>query len=373
MTGRLPVAPAIRRKRLRAGVAGTTAMIYGRSLLTRLGAEIKPVIGAGPCLLLADRRVDRLYGDRVVRALRRTGFTVRRMTVPAGERSKTMGEAARVLRALARMKAGRDTPLVALGGGVITDLGGLAAALYARGIPWVAVPTTTMGMADAAIGGKTAVDLPEGKNLVGAFHAPRLVVADIATLRTLDRRHRVNGMAEVVKVDLLDGVEKGLERAAAGYGLKRGEAHLNRAIARAAWRKADIVAADPFEREGKRILLNLGHTAGHALEAVTGYDGTVLHGEGVAIGLVVAARVAVGRRILSRFALTGLVEVLEKLGLPVTLPGGVAPATVARRAGVDKKRRGGKLRMVLPRTRTPAVVKDVSESELLDALKATRA
>jgi 3-dehydroquinate synthase len=333
---------------------------------------MKPVTGAGPCLLLSDRRVDRLYGDRVVRALNRSGFKVRRMTVPSGERSKSMAEASRVLRALARMRAGRDTPLVALGGGVVTDLGGLAAALYARGVPWIAVPTTTLGMADAAIGGKTAVDLPEGKNLVGAFHAPRMVVADIATLRTLDARHRRNGMAEVAKVDILGGVEQGLRRVSEGYGLKRGEARLNRAIARAAWRKADIVAADPFERRGKRVLLNLGHTAGHALEAVTAYDGSVLHGEGVAIGMVVAARVAVERRILSRFGLSGLVEALDGLGLPVTLPDGLTPSAVARRAGVDKKRRGGKLRMVLPRTRTPAVVREVSESELLDALRATK-
>jgi len=367
----LPVAPATRRRLLRAGPVGTTRMVYGRSLLPRLGAEMLPLTGAGPCLLVSDRRVAALYGDRVARSLEKAGFSVTRVAVKAGEGSKTMARATDLLRTLARTKAGRDSPLVALGGGVITDLGGFVASLYARGIPWVAVPTTTLGMADAAIGGKTGVDLPEGKNLAGAFHAPRLVMADVATLRTLPERHRRNGMAEVLKVDLLDGVEAGLDVAQSGYGLKGGEAKINRAIARAAWRKADIVADDPVERGSARILLNLGHTVGHALEAATAYQGSVLHGEGVAIGIMAAARVAVARRLLSATALLRLEETIDGLGLPVRLPRGMRPRTVLRWAAVDKKRRGGALRMVLPRTRELAVAREVKPEELLAALKST--
>jgi 3-dehydroquinate synthase len=266
------------------------------------------------------------------------------------------------------MGAGRDTAVVALGGGVVTDLAGFAAAVYARGVPWVAVPTTLLAMADAAVGGKTGVDLPEGKNLVGAFHAPRLVLADPAVLRTLPRRHVRNGLAEIAKMDLLAGLAAGLPRVRRLARAARSTSALAAAAGRAAAAKAALVARDPFERRGVRVLLNLGHTVGHALEAATGYDGRILHGEAVAVGIVAAARVAEGRGLLREGGAGDVADALAALGLPTSLPRGVSARAVLERTALDKKRRGAALRMVLPRSAGRAVVREVPREELAEAL-----
>jgi 3-dehydroquinate synthetase len=269
------------------------------------------------------------------------------------------------------MGADRSTPVIALGGGVVTDLGGFAAAIYARGVPWVAVPTTVLAMADAAVGGKTGVDLPGGKNLAGAFHHPVLVLADAEVLATLPARHRRNGLAEVAKMELLAGLRAGLPRvrglAAAAGGDGRA---LARAVARAAAAKAALVEEDPRERSGRRILLNLGHTLGHALEAATGWR--MLHGEAVSVGMAAAARVAEGRGLVAPGGAARVAEALAGLGLPTALPAGVAPARLLRFLRVDKKRAGGELRMVLPREEGEPVVGPVPAASLVGAAEAGR-
>jgi 3-dehydroquinate synthase len=336
--------------------------------LDSLGGRAARVLPPGPCLLVTDRTVGRLYGARAARSLRRAGFAPTTATVPPGERSKTLAGAARLLEALSDLGADRGTPVVALGGGVVTDLAGFVAAVYARGVPWIAVPTTLLAMADAATGGKTGVDLPRGKNLVGAFHAPRLVLADPAVLRTLPLRHVRNGLAEVAKMELIAGLRRGLPGLRRLAAAARTPAGLGAAARRAAAAKAALVARDPFERRGVRVLLNLGHTVGHALEAATGYDGSVLHGEAVSVGLVVAARIAEGRRLLRPGETESLVRALRGLGLPTALPGRVAVRDVLHHAGADKKRARGALRMVLPRSTATAVVAAVELRELASAL-----
>jgi len=265
------------------------------------------------------------------------------------------------------MAADRGTPVLALGGGVVTDLAGFAAAIYARGLPWAAVPTTVLAMADAAVGGKTGVDLPEGKNLAGAFHHPRLVLADPTVLATLPARHRRNGLAEVAKTELLAGFREGLPRVRRLRLAAEGEpGALARAVARSAAAKAAVVEGDPGERAGRRVLLNLGHTVGHAVEAASGWR--VLHGEAVSVGLLAAARMAEGRGLLRAGEAAALGEALEALGLPVHLPRGVDPRAVLRFAGVDKKRRGGALREVLPRSAAGPVLVDVGAGEVAKCL-----
>jgi 3-dehydroquinate synthetase len=321
-------------------------------------------------VLVTDRTVLRLHGRAVLASLRAAGFRPRVVAVAPGERSKTLEGAGRVLAELARLGAGREAAVFALGGGVITDLGGFAAAIHARGVPWIAAPTTLLAMADAAVGGKTGVDLPGAKNAIGAFHLPRLVLADAALLRTLRPRHVSNGLAEVAKCELLRGLAIGLPRlrrlAAAG---RFDSERLGRVAARAATAKARVVEADPLERNGRRAVLNLGHTVGHALEAATGFDGSVLHGEAVAIGLVAAVRVAEARGLAAPGRAEEVGEALRGLRLPTALPRGVARRRVLDLTRADKKRRTGGLRMVLPREAGAPVLVPVSARELSAALR----
>jgi len=244
-----------------------------------------------------------------------------------------------------------------------------SAAVWARGAPWIAVPTTLLAMADAAVGGKTGVDLPGGKNLVGAFHAPVLVLADRGLLKTLPARHLRNGTAEIAKMDLLPGLRTGLPRVRRLARAAGDPVALGAAAARAATAKARIVARDPLERRGERILLNLGHTVGHALEAATGYDGSVLHGEAVSVGIAVAARIAEGRGLLRSGEAAQVASAFEALGLPVSLPGGIGARAILDRVALDKKREGAALRMVLPRSAGRAIVKEVGRKELAGALR----
>ena len=369
MTAGRTAATVLPRVSLDAGPAGRGALVHGEGVLARLGVLAAGVVRPGPCLVMTDRTVSRLHGPAAGRALLRAGFRPRWVVLAPGERSKVLGTVAAILASLARLPADRSTPVFALGGGVVTDLAGFAAALYARGLPWVAVPTTVLAMADAAVGGKTGVDLPEGKNLAGAFHLPVLVASDPAVLATLPARHVRNGLAEVAKMDLLGGIRRGLPRVEALAAAASDAGAVGDAAFRAACAKAAVVARDPLDRNGRRALLNLGHTVGHALEAATGFDGSVLHGEAVVVGIAVAARVAEARGLLARGEAGTVAAALASLGLKVALPAGVRTDAVLRRCRVDKKRERGALRMVLPRSRGGAVVVPVSVRELRAALR----
>ena len=290
-----------------------------------------------------------------------------RVTVPAGEGSKRARMLERVWEALAAAELGRDGAVVALGGGVVGDLAGFAAATWLRGVPWIGVPTTLLAQVDASVGGKTAVDLAAGKNLVGAFHQPAGVLVDPDTLQTLPARQRRNGLAEVVKtgfaVDaaLWRWLESRLDELADGE-----PATLAGAVSRSIAAKARVVQADEREREGGgRSALNFGHTLGHAIEAASGYR-RVLHGEAIAVGMRAAAWLSVRQVGLAPESHVRLEAALDHLGLPVEMPSLPLPRLLAAMRN-DKKRARGESRWVLTPRIGDASVPRAVESRLVRA------
>jgi 3-dehydroquinate synthase len=303
----------------------------------------------GPIALITDRNVERLYGATVRRSLKAAGFAPGlSLVLPAGERTKTLAAANVLYARLAEAGLGRGRPIVALGGGVIGDLAGFVAATWLRGVPLVHVPTTVLAQLDSSIGSKVGVDLPQGKNLVGAFHQPRLVYADPRTLETLPMRQVRAGLAEAVKVGFaLDrALVAHLERHAEvlAVGGPKARAALSVAIERSMRAKVRVVAAD--ERDGGvRQLLNYGHTFGHALELVGGYK-RWLHGEAVALGMVAAAHAAVQSGMLRSAVRDRQEALLVALGLPVRLRR-VSARNVFDAMRLDKKGTGSEPRFVL--------------------------
>src|SRR5690606_7026635 len=282
------------------------------------GAALAAPLRGRHVLLASDSHVAPLYAATVRAALleARPGLAVQEFVLPAGEASKTLAGFGAAIDALAALGATRDACVYALGGGVVGDLAGFAAACWMRGIDCVQVPTTLLAMVDSSVGGKTAVDLPAGKNLVGAFHPPRAVLADTRTLRTLPDRELRAGLAEVAKYGAIaDAPFLDWLAGHAGALLEREDAALSDAIARSCAHKAAIVARDPLEH-GERALLNFGHTFAHAIEALQGYGG-LNHGEAVAVGMVLAARLSARLELAPEAAADDLARLLARLGLPV--------------------------------------------------------
>lgn len=295
-------------------------------------------------LVVSNETVAPLYLQTVLAGL--DGLAVASVVLPDGEQYKTLAHCAEVLDALAALKANRDACVIALGGGVIGDLAGFAAASWMRGIDFLQMPTTLLAQVDSSVGGKTGVNLPAGKNLVGAFHQPRGVVIDTDTLRTLPAREYRSGLAEVIKYGAIGDAEffAWLEQQAAA--LVAGEAEVvAEAIARSCAHKAGVVARDERE-DGERALLNFGHTFGHALETDAGY-GTLLHGEAVAIGMLLAAQLSADLGRAPAADAERLQRLLEAMGLPVTLPPGSDAEALLQLMYLDKKNLSGHLRLIL--------------------------
>jgi 3-dehydroquinate synthase len=295
-------------------------------------------------LIVSDANVAPHYLARVEAAF--AGKRVARHILPPGEQEKTLARFGELMSALATLGASRDATLIALGGGVIGDMTGFAAACWMRGVRFVQLPTTLLAMVDSSVGGKTAVDLPEGKNLVGAFHQPSAVIADTATLATLPDRELRAGLAEVIKYGALgDAAFFDWVAANAAALLSRDADALAHAIATSCAHKAGIVARDETET-GERMLLNLGHTFGHAIEAEQGFGGLV-HGEAVAVGMVLAARLSANLGLAPAQDTERLVAALEALGLPTAVPAGLDPDALLARMRLDKKNLSGTLRLIL--------------------------
>ena len=292
------------------------------------------------------------------------------LVLPDGESGKTLSTAERIFAALADARLTRDGTVVALGGGVIGDLAGFAAACWMRGVRFVQVPTTLLAMVDSAVGGKTGVNVPQGKNLVGAFHPPAMVLVDLATLDTLPDRELRAGCAEIVKYGAVGDAEffAWLEANAAAI-LARDPVALAHAVAQSVAHKARVVAGD--EREaGERALLNFGHTFGHALEQVAGF-GTLLHGEAVAIGMLQAARLSTALGLAAAADAERLAQLLRQFGLPVSRPPDLDPGALLAAMALDKKAVGARLRFVLWRGLGRAVmVEDVPRPAILEILQA---
>lgn len=322
-----------------------------RSYPIRIGAGLlgdsrwlRDWIGARQALIVSNTRVAPLYLDRLEASL--AGLAVSHAILPDGEQYKTLDSAARIFAALAEHGAQRDVTILALGGGVIGDLAGFAAACWMRGVPFVQVPTTLLAMVDSSVGGKTGVNLAAGKNLVGAFHQPRGVLIDIETLATLPDREYRAGLAEVVKVAAIgDAALFAWLEAQTGALRAREAGALVEAIAASCRHKAGVVARDEREH-GERALLNFGHTFGHALEAETGYT-ALLHGEAVAIGMCQAARLSSALGMADAIDAQRLTALLDALGLPTRAPARLDPQRLLARMRLDKKALGGHLRLIL--------------------------
>lgn len=296
-------------------------------------------------LIVSNETVAPLYLDRVTAGLRDATFST--LILPDGEAHKTLDSAARIFAALAELKASRDACVIALGGGVIGDLTGFAAACWMRGIAFLQMPTTLLAMVDSSVGGKTGVNLLQGKNLIGAFHQPCAVVIDTDTLATLPARELRAGCAEVVKYGALGDTDffAWLENNVDAL-LARNPAALAQAIATSCRHKAAIVARDETE-QGERALLNFGHTFAHALETASGYG--VLHGEAVAIGMVLAARLSAQLGRAPAADAERLAALLVRFGLPIAIPPGLDTDALIALMLLDKKNLSGRLRLILSR------------------------
>lgn len=321
----------------------------GRGLLSTVGAAVKAA-GGRRAVVIADAAIATTHAAAVKTGLRSVGIEAMPLIVRSGEGSKSITEAGRLWDALAERAVDRRTHVVAVGGGVIGDLAGFVAATFGRGLAFWQVPTTVVAQVDSAIGGKTGINLPAGKNLVGAFWQPHGVIADIDTLGTLPDREFVSGFAEVVKYGMiLDAAFFSWLEGNVGPLLARDSAALAHAVERSAALKAGVVAQDERELTGLRAVLNYGHTFAHAYETAAGY-GTLLHGEAVAIGMARAARLARDLGRVSADLIARQDRLLLGLGLPVEPPPGAdLPAeALLEIMARDKKAVGGELRFVLP-------------------------
>ena len=347
---------------------GDYKVLADRGLLGRLGPEMREAGLGGRAFIVADAALYPAGARRVQDALESAGFPAHVLALASGEGTKNMDVARRVYGWLSGLRAERIDAVIALGGGMIGDLAGFVAATWLRGVPLVQVPTSLAAMVDACLGGKTAVNLPEGKNLVGAFYQPRLVLADIDFLDTLPERELIAGWAEAIKHGLILDAEllATFEEHADEMMAMKGDVPVA-AIRRSMRIKAEVVSVDEFETGQTRILLNYGHTVGHALEAVTGY-GRFLHGEAVSIGMTAAVHIAHRLGMVD----AGLVErqraVLERFGLPSSAHA-VSPDEVLEATRSDKKSRGGTILWVLLEGPGRAVIRrDVPEKLVREAV-----
>jgi 3-dehydroquinate synthase len=351
-----------------------------KTLLVQLGKRSYPIhIGGGllnqgmlirerlqkeRLCIVTDDRVAPLYLEKLKSALK--PLVVESVTLPHGEENKDWEALDLIFTALLKSGYGRDSALLALGGGVVGDLTGFAAATYQRGIPYVQVATTLMAQVDSSVGGKTAINHRYGKNMVGAFHQPLVVIADTQTLDTLDARQLSAGLAEVIKYGLIkdsrffEWLEANIQSLMA-----RDEDALDHVVVRSCEIKSAIVAADEHEK-GERALLNLGHTFGHAIETALGH-GEMLHGEAVSVGLVMAAALSVRQGQFKPTEYRRLCRLLERAGLPIVPPDNISSQEMRKHMGRDKKALAGQLRLVLPKSIGHAVVTTEFDDAALEA------
>lgn len=337
-------------------------IVIGSGLLSRAAEFFEPLKLGKRGVVITDSNVWSNHAPALQDALHKAGFETEVLTVPAGEASKSLRQAERLLEKLPGCGLDRKSFVVALGGGVVGDLAGFVAATYLRGLPYVQVPTTLLAQVDSSVGGKTGVNLPQGKNLVGAFHQPRLVLVDTGTLATLPERELRAGFAEVIKHGAIRDAEffAWLEREhKAALALE--PAAVAHVVRRCCEIKADVVSRD--EREtGLRAILNFGHTIGHAMEALADYVG-LLHGEAISMGMCAAAWLSVKRAGLSEADAKRICALIGATGLPTKLGDKYKIEDLFEAMRLDKKARGGKLRFVLLKRLGEAFVSDAVTDE----------
>lgn len=341
-------------------------VIVGEDIFSRTGEFAGQVLSAKNCALITDSNVGPLYATPVRDSLEKHGIKTTVITVPAGEKSKSLAEVEKICDQMIAGGLDRSAFAVALGGGVVGDLAGFAASVYYRGIPHLQIPTTVVAQVDSSIGGKTGVNSREGKNLIGAFHQPALVIADPATLATLPKREFNEGFAEIIKhavirdAAMLDDLEN------------FSSVDLPVLIARNVKIKALVVAEDERETEDLRALLNFGHTIGHAVENAAGY-GRYLHGEAISLGLAAALFLSVKKAGLSQADAAKVEKHLRAFELPLHLPDDISTESLMAAMRRDKKFLAGKIRYVLTEKPGSAFVSDdITEPDLREAIEHLR-
>jgi 3-dehydroquinate synthase len=323
-------------------------ILLGDGLLSKSGAIIKKLDIGKDAVIITNRAVERVYGKPLKDSLIRSGISVKFELVPDSEKAKSSSALLDVLNRIAAYDKNRSVFIVALGGGVVGDLAGFAAAIYKRGIPYVQIPTTLLAQVDSSVGGKVAIDLPAAKNLAGAFYQPKVVISDTSVLTSLSPRQIRNGLAEIIKYGVIKDrklfvyLEKNHSKAARMH--RRIITHI---ILRSVRIKARLVEEDELDRKGKRAILNYGHTIGHAIEAASSYSGRHNHGEAIAIGMCVAADIAVRLDLLKRDASGRIERLIKKCGLP-TVASGLKFHKIYDAHLHDKKFTYKKNRFVLP-------------------------
>ena len=347
-------------KRLHINVGESYDVIIGRGLLEKSGQLIRDVFSPRSCLIVSETNVAPLFLDTVKHSCEEAGFIVSSFIFPAGEENKTLETFGNILNALAEARLTRKDFVIALGGGVCGDMAGFAAGCYMRGIPFVQVPTTVLSMVDSSVGGKCAVDLPQGKNLAGVFHQPSLVICDMDTLSTLPQDVFADGCAEAIKTGILNGGELFEDLMAEPENRQ-----MSQIIGRCIAYKGMIVERDEKEM-GERKLLNLGHTAGHAIEKCSGYS--ISHGKAVAIGTAMMCRAA-DKLSWSNEPLSDEVEeLLDRYGLPLITD--YEPEELLEAALSDKKRSGKLITIIMPEAIGHCTMREVTSEQLLDIFEA---
>jgi 3-dehydroquinate synthase len=335
-------------------------VVVGEGGIDRLGEMFKERNLNGPVLVISDTNVAPHYLERVLNSLRAAGFVASETIISAGEEHKNLQTIELLWRSCLEADLDRKSTVIALGGGVVGDMAGFVAATFMRGCNWVAVPTTLLAMVDASVGGKTGFDLPEGKNLVGAFNPPRLVLADPDVLSTLPERELRSGLAEVLKHGVIADQEL-FDLCAQGW--EAVNARLPEVVRRGVAVKVKVIEEDPYE-QGIRAALNLGHTIGHAVELVSGFS--LLHGEAVAIGMAAEARLAERLTVAGSGMSDALEKALTALGLPIEIPKDLERKKLISAMKVDKKKKAGVVRFALPvkigEVRVEVEIEDLEEA-----------
>jgi 3-dehydroquinate synthase len=344
--------------------AGIGRILIGKQLLPRTGKRCQAFAPSGQCFLISDSNVAPLFADGVKKSLIGAGIRPTLITIPAGEKSKTLKQVGAICDQMNTAGIDRKSFVVGLGGGMIGDISGFVAAIYHRGIPHVQISTTLLAMVDSSIGGKTGVDTRAGKNLIGAFHRPSLVIDDLDVLKTLPRRQFNQGFAEIIKHAIIADAK--MFRILQSW--KAGAAPaLQRLVKRNVQIKSRIVANDERDRTGQRALLNFGHTVGHAIERAGNYR-KFLHGEAVSLGIVAACAISVKRAGLPADQRTAIVDLIARFGLPTRLPQTFPRKKILDAVKLDKKFESGKIRFVVtPRIGVAYVTDNVTLEDIREA------
>jgi 3-dehydroquinate synthase len=347
------------------GAAHRYPVVVGSGLTQQLGKRVRKFLSGKSCAIVTDSNVARVFAGRVRRSLTSAGFEPTLITIPAGEKSKTLKQAGAICERMTTAGLDRQSFVIGLGGGVIGDISGFIAAIYHRGIPHVQIPTTLLAMVDSSIGGKTGVNTADGKNLLGVLHHPSLVIDDLDVLETLPRREFNQGFAEIIKHAIIaDGkMFKQLQvwKASEAPALKR-------LVLRNVKIKSKIVAKDEHDLTGERALLNFGHTVGHAIERAGNYR-KFLHGEALSLGIVAACAISIKRAGLPRRQRDAVVSLLQRFELPTCLPKNFSRHKIVGAVRFDKKFENGKIRFVVTSGIGSAhLSRDVTMEDIRDAI-----